>query len=96
MNQTSNIGDNIPGAGAQEFWKKENLVNEEGRTLDFDLHKLPKQTMGSDIKKAAGVKHVISSEVDINNFTGDCIGAGRLKVRLSKGETEEGVKANLA
>ena len=52
--------------------------------------------MGSDIKKAAGVKHVISSEVDINNFTGDCIGAGRLKVRLSKGETEEGVKANLA
>jgi len=51
---------------------------------------------GADLKKAAGVKHVISSDVTINNFTGQCTGIGRLKVRLSAGETEAQVKANLS
>ena len=48
------------------------------------------------MKRAAGVKHVISSDVTIDNFTGQCKGDGRLKVRLSAGETEAMVKANLA
>lgn len=48
------------------------------------------------MKRLAGVKHVISSDVTIDNFTGQCKGDGRLKVRLSAGETEAEVKASLA
>lgn len=72
------------------------MANEEGKTLDFDLKGLKSNTHGKDLKAAAGVKHVISSDVTIDNFTGQCKGEGRLKIRLSAGETEAQVKANLA
>ena len=92
MNQTSNI----LGGEAQKYYDKQNLANEEGKTLDFDLRGLKPTAQGSDLKKAAGVKHVISSDVNIDNFTGQCKGDGRIKVRLSAGETEQDVRANLA
>tara|TARA_B110000503_G_C7103259_1_gene394788 strand:+ start:1137 stop:1313 length:177 start_codon:yes stop_codon:yes gene_type:complete len=57
--------------------------------LDFDLRGLPVTADSKDLKKAANVKHVISSDVDIDNFTGNCKGTGRMKIRLNEGETEE-------
>ncbi len=66
MNQTSNI----LGHEVHKYYDKSNLVNEAGATLDFDLHKLPGDAQKADIKKAAGVKHVISTDVVIDNFTG--------------------------
>lgn len=47
-----------------------------------------------DLKRAACVKHVISTEVDIDNFKGVCKGTGRIKIRLNEGETAEQVRAN--
>jgi hypothetical protein len=91
MNQTSNI----MGGDATRYFDKGNLANEEGKTLDFDLIGLKATAEGADLKRAAGVKHVISSDVTIDNFTGQCKGDGRLKVRLSAGETEADVRNNL-
>ena len=84
------------GHNVHNYYDESNLVNKEGATLDFDLHSLPASTHQADLKKAAGVKHVISSDVTIDNLTGQCKGDGRLKVRLSAGETEADVKKNLA
>lgn len=66
MNQTSQI----LGGHAQDFYDKNNLANEEGKTVDFDLKGLARNAQGADLKRAAGVKHVISSDVEIDNFTG--------------------------
>lgn len=88
MNQTSNIMDH----DVQKYWDGSNLNNKEGTTLDLKLNSLPAGCHADDLKKAAGVKHVIGAEVTIDNFTGKCKGDGRLRVRLSAGETEESVK----
>jgi hypothetical protein len=58
------------GHDVQKYYDKGNLANEEGKTLDFDLRGLQGSAQGSDLKRAAGVKHVISSDVNIDNFTG--------------------------
>lgn len=74
------------GHDATKYYDKQNLAT--GQVLDFDLQGLPNSADSIDIKKAANVKHVISSDVDIDNFTGNCKGTGRLKIRLNEGETE--------
>ena len=66
MNQTSNI----LGHDVHKFYKEENLANKEGKTLDFDLRGLPSNCQIADLKKHSGVKHIISSDVNIDNFTG--------------------------
>jgi hypothetical protein len=45
-----------------------------------------------EIKKIAGVKHVISSEVDLDNLKGTCKGTGRIKIRLNDGEDTEMIR----
>ena len=92
MNQTSNL----MGHDAQKYYDNANLANAKGEVLDFDLRGLPSHCEEQDIKRAAAVKHIISSEVAIDNLTGNCRGTGRLKIRLSEGETESQVKNNLA
>jgi len=41
------------------------------------------------IKKIAGVKHVIATEIDFDNLRGVCKGTGRIKIRLNEGEDKE-------
>jgi len=62
--------------------------------VDFDLFGLPGNFDEQSIKRAANVKHVISSEIAYDNFTGNCRGDGRVKIRLNAGETAEEVRAN--
>jgi hypothetical protein len=46
----------------------------------------------ADLKKLAGVKHVVSSEVDCDNLKGTCKGTGRIKIRLNDGEDPETIR----
>ena len=45
-----------------------------------------------DIKRIAGVKHVISTEVDLDNVKGVCKGTGRIQIRLNEGEEPEAIR----
>jgi hypothetical protein len=62
--------------------------------IDLDLEGLPKNCDETQVKKLANVKHVISTDLEFDNFKGECKGNGRVKIRLNEGETFEQVKAN--
>jgi len=36
-----------------------------------------------DVKKMAGVRHVVSATVDEDNMKGTCVGTGKVKVRIA-------------
>ena len=57
---------------------------------------MPAQCDEAVLKRAAKVRHVIASEVDLDNLKGTCRGSGRIKIRLSDGETEAMIKNNLS
>ena len=64
-----------------------------------DVYELSLSGLGSnmnaqDIKKMAGVKHVIAASVVEDNMKGTCVGTGTVKVRLNHGETREQVELN--
>ena len=42
------------------------------------------------------MRHIISADINCDNLTGECKGNGRIKVRLSEGETHETVINNLS
>jgi len=67
-----------------------------GEVLDLDLGGLPEHCDEAAIKAAANVRHVIAAEVDTDNLKGTCKGTGRIKIRLSDGETERAVKNSLS
>lgn len=67
--------------------KKDNVI-------DIDLSGLPKDCDDQQVKKVANVKHVISTDVNYDNFLGTCKGDARVKIRLNDGETAEMVRAN--
>lgn len=62
--------------------------------IDLILNGLPAETMQGDLKKIAAVKHVISSEIDVDNLKGTCRGSGRIKIRLNAGEEPETIRQN--
>lgn len=45
-----------------------------------------------EVRKIANVKHVISTQVDLDNLKGTCTGTGRIKIRLNEGEDPESIK----
>ena len=59
-----------------------------GQVLDFDANSIPAHCTADDLKRAAGVRHVVGSEVDQDHMKGTCTGTGRVQIRLSDGETE--------
>ena len=61
----------------------------KGEVIDFDLLNLPGNTDEMTVKKVANVKHIISTDLDIDNMKGLCTGNGRIKIRLNDGETED-------
>lgn len=63
--------------------------------IDLDLSDLPQHVDEITVKKAANVKHVISTELAVDNFKGICTGTGRIKIRLNEGETLESVQKSL-
>ena len=49
-----------------------------------------------DIKQFCKVKHIISTEIDVDNMKGTCKGTGRIQIRLNGDETREYIQRNLA
>ena len=62
--------------------------------IDLDLKGLPPTVQESDLKKYAGVKHVIAATIDLDKITNSCLGTGRVQLRLSPQEDLEQVKMN--
>lgn len=44
------------------------------------------------IKKIAGAKHIVNSQVDLDNLKGTCKGTGRIAIRLNDGESTEMIR----
>lgn len=60
--------------------------------MDLVIKGLPKHADEIMLKKAAQIKHVISAKVDHDSITNDCVGTGRVKLRLAPEEDLETVK----
>ena len=79
-----------------EVWNRENINSNNGQVVDYDISGVPEHWTTSEVKKFAGVRHVVASEVHTNNVKGTCTGTGRIQIRLSAGETEKKVQNNYA
>ena len=60
--------------------------------IDLDLKGLPSNADSESIKKMANVKHVISATLDHDSITNNCLGTGRVKLRLAPNENIDIVK----
>jgi hypothetical protein len=83
------LSSNIHGSYAHDSYEKVKNYPHEGEVIDIDLANLPPQCGELDIKKLAGVRHVISATVAQDSIKGICTGTGRVTVRLQKGETPQ-------
>ena len=92
-NKQRDLSSDIHGTGesSQTHFDKSGHKNE---IIDFDLKNLPPHIDDIDIKKMAGVKHVISTQVDVDSLTNQCKGTGRVKLRLGANEDAEQVRMN--
>ena len=88
----ASLASNIGGHDATKYYNQE---MPKGEVVDIDISGLPENCDDATVKRAANVKHFISSELQYDNFTGKCKGEGRLKVRLNAGETMEQIRINL-
>ena len=68
----------------------------KGEVIDLDITGIPESADELTVKRAAKVRHVISTELEKDNLRGVCTGKGRMKVRLNEGETLDQVRTNLA
>ena len=68
--------------------------NARPEVYELSLSGLGSNMNAQDIKKMAGVKHVIAASVVEDNMKGTCVGTGTVKVRLNHGETREQVELN--
>ena len=82
---------NLPGADANAFYNKS---QNKGEVIDLVLSGLDSSVQQADLKKISNVKHVISSEVDLDALKGTCKGTGRIKIRLNEGEDPETIRQN--
>jgi len=62
--------------------------------MEFTLSGLGSNVDAQDVKKMAGVRHVVQATVDEDNMKGTCLGTGKIKVRLNQGETREQIELN--
>lgn len=81
----------MPGSNANDFYHKN---ENKGQVIDFVLTGLQSNIQEADLKRIAGVKHVISSEVELDALKGTCRGGGRIKIRLNEGEDPETIRQN--
>lgn len=57
--------------------------------MDIEISGLPANTTGTVIKRIANAQHVVDASVTADHLKGTCTGEGRIKVRLSQGESAE-------
>ena len=80
---------NLPGSDANTFYNKS---SNKGEVVDLVLSGLDQSVQQADLKRISNVKHVISSEVDLDALKGTCKGTGRIKIRLNEGEDKETIR----
>jgi len=90
-NLSSNFG--LGGTDANTFYHKE---QNKGEVVDFVLSGLKPSCDEIELKKMAKVRHIISSELDVDNLRGTCKGTGRIKIRLNNGEDRETIRQNFS
>jgi hypothetical protein len=64
------------------------------KVIDLDLQGLPSSIKEEDLKKIAGVKHVINTTIESDSIRNVCTGTGRIKLRLQPEESSETVMLN--
>jgi hypothetical protein len=62
--------------------------------IHIKLANLDPTTDEYELKRVAGVKHVIASEVDVDALKGTCRGTGSIQIRLNDGEDKEAIRQN--
>lgn len=60
--------------------------------VELDLKDLTPNIQIEDLKKLANVKHVIKVVVDHDSITNQCVGTGKVKLRLGPNDSVENVK----
>ena len=83
----------LPGGNANEYYHKE---QNKGEVLDLLLSGLSPYVDNLDLKQYCKVKHIINTEIDVDNMKGTCKGTGRIQIRLNGDETREYIQRNLA
>ncbi|CDW87720.1 UNKNOWN [Stylonychia lemnae] len=69
-----------------------NAADRETVLVDLDVKGLPAHTQADDLKKISGAKHVISAVVEQDAITNNCVGTGRIKLRLGGEDEVDNVK----
>jgi hypothetical protein len=78
------------------FYDRNSGKDQAREVVELNLTGLPKEAHVDELKKIAGVKHIVDAWTDINTLTNDCVGTGSIKFRLGDGETKEQVIERLS
>jgi hypothetical protein len=70
------LASTFAGHNALKYYEKP--AQSGNQIVDFDVTGLPENCDEIKLKKAANAKHVINTEISIDNFLGKCKGDGRL------------------
>lgn len=84
------LGSNMEGYDPFSYYNHQT----KGEIVDFDLANLPSNVDKQRIKDIAKVKHIVSTDFDIDNLRGVATGDGRVKIRLNEGETIDQIRLN--
>jgi len=71
------------------FYDRNSTGEKNREVIELNLTGLPKEAQIDELKKIAGVKHIVDARTDINALTNECVGTGAIKFRLGDGETRE-------
>ena len=88
------LASNDPVTGQSTMAGYNKHENAKPEVYELSLSGLGSNMNAQEVKKMAGVKHVIAASVVEDNMKGTCVGTGTVKVRLNHGETREQVELN--
>lgn len=75
--------------------KKKYNNNENISIIDLDLRNVPDNIDQRALKRLAGAKHVIETELQEDHMKGTLTGNGRMKIRLNHDENMDNIRKNL-
>lgn len=78
--------------GQECAYTKYSTVAHDNNVVELVVTGLPSQTQAADLKRVAGVKHIVEAIVDHDTIKNVCTGTGKIRVRLGEGEDLEQVK----
>lgn len=68
------------------------LGPQSGLVYDLVINGLGSNTQDEDLKRIAGVKHIVEAKVEHDTLKNTCTGNGKIKIRLGDGESLDQVK----